>query len=781
MSKKIEDKADSFLDSTEEQTTPAQNVELDSETEDLIREANQEKKFADKPIRTFAERAASAATFGLSDQFLVKTGLSTPEALRERERRNKEAALAGEISGTVGPLLASGGTSALAKGASKAGFGVKGISKAGQTAELLSEKALKKILKDSGNEKLAKQIVQKSIPKSLGSAVEGIGYTTQQLVKEDALGTLDENAENLAARYGMMSLISGATGGLFGSVDALVPVIKNGKVTKWVNKKIKGSKLGDKNNAAWNVAGLTAKQQQKLHPEVSRNGINFLNNVAKAKKSDYLSLGKLDKKINEGVKKAGQDIDNLITATDKLAKQNPAARLSKSELADRMIKKVDDLVAADSISITSNAQRNIVEKQIQKLKEFGRRPGFTTAKELQTLKKEFQSNARYNRAAEGLGFEAHLNRKLGEAFREEMLNYADNISGIDKALGQKLKEANFNYAAGIKMAEGMADRIAKEGAKTTIGSLKDMVFADVALEATLGGATGGIATAALAGKKFLESDFRRGLQITSNIEKANNKINQTIKSSLNDYINKGRQLAIPTSSKILLNTTFKYGDDKQPKPKTKQEAFKKVSKQLNEIKENPEGFIEHLSHNNLRLTKIAPGTAQSLDAAAFRAVNFLDSKIPRKTSPSGAIQALRKNTDWQPSTLELAKFERYMEAVENPMSALEDLKSGQLSREKIEAIKEVYPTLYGKIQATAMEAIAENADEMTYDQRLQLGILLDIPSDTSLLPANIAALQAQYQKEQVEQNALARSGGSKFDKLSMAESTMTQVERTQLD
>ena len=84
------------------------------------------------------------------------------------------------------------------------------------------------------------------------------------------------------------------------------------------------------------------------------------------------------------------------------------------------------------------------------------------------------------------------------------------------------------------------------------------------------------------------------------------------------------------------------------------------------------------------------------------------------------------------------------------MSALEDLESGRLSREKVEAIREIYPNLYSRIQEQTMEYITKNADNISYSKRLQLGVLLDIPSDTSLVPQNMIKLQQTFtpQEEQ---------------------------------
>jgi hypothetical protein len=156
------------------------------------------------------------------------------------------------------------------------------------------------------------------------------------------------------------------------------------------------------------------------------------------------------------------------------------------------------------------------------------------------------------------------------------------------------------------------------------------------------------------------------------------------------------------------------------------------------------------------LATAAPETAMAAALNLKRAAEFLHKKLPKSTVD---VDLFRK--EYMPSSIELAKFERYLAAVDSPLTVLDDLESGTITREQVEAIREVYPDLYERIRIQAMNEIEQGQGPKTYNDKIQLGILLNIPSDSSLLPKNIAALQSSFapQNEQEQQTQQQESAG----------------------
>jgi hypothetical protein len=91
------------------------------------------------------------------------------------------------------------------------------------------------------------------------------------------------------------------------------------------------------------------------------------------------------------------------------------------------------------------------------------------------------------------------------------------------------------------------------------------------------------------------------------------------------------------------------------------------------------------------------------------------------------------------SPVEQARFLRYAKAVDDPLSVLGDLEKGRLSREGVEALKSVYPGLYGELQGHVIAGLAERKQPLTYQQETALSVLLGVPSARS--PKDVAGYQ----------------------------------------
>lgn len=134
-----------------------------------------------------------------------------------------------------------------------------------------------------------------------------------------------------------------------------------------------------------------------------------------------------------------------------------------------------------------------------------------------------------------------------------------------------------------------------------------------------------------------------------------------------------------------------------------------------------------------------PRLAAAAKAQVQRADAFLSSKLPQPprhdlfahTKPDRTTDAAKD------------KFLRYARAVDTPLTVLEDLRDGVLTREAVEAIQSVYPSLYQRVRQEVMTNIADSSQLLPYEKLLQLGILLGVPATPAL--ANVAVHQQAYQ------------------------------------
>jgi len=156
----------------------------------------------------------------------------------------------------------------------------------------------------------------------------------------------------------------------------------------------------------------------------------------------------------------------------------------------------------------------------------------------------------------------------------------------------------------------------------------------------------------------------------------------------------------------------------------------------------------------------APRTQQALQTRASQAVAFLQRVRPQGRTLQGELLAGKRER--LPSGPEMERFMRYARAVDDPETVLADLEAGRLSREGVEVLRQVYPALYQRLVTRTMEALQDLDTQPPYQERLQLGMLLGVPTDPSLTPAFLATIQqthaiASAQQPQQHRAAVTRT------------------------
>jgi len=90
-----------------------------------------------------------------------------------------------------------------------------------------------------------------------------------------------------------------------------------------------------------------------------------------------------------------------------------------------------------------------------------------------------------------------------------------------------------------------------------------------------------------------------------------------------------------------------------------------------------------------------------------------------------------------------SKFERYVDAINDPMGVLKHMADGKLTGEHVEALQAVYPSLYNEAQRTVMEVLSQKND-LTFRQKVQLGLFMQVPTMPAYNPAIYGSIQSQY-------------------------------------
>lgn len=693
----------------------------------LVHELHLEKEYGDSPFEAAAGSALSAATLGLSDQVLKKLGVS-PERLREVRERSPVASTVGTGVGVVAPMLV-GDTAGLVGTAAKL-TPIEGATSVARGAGNIVES----VLKDKVRSEAAKQIAKHAVE----GAIEGAAFSAGDLVSENALGKADLNGESLVAAAGSGALLGAGFGTMIGGAKSALPVVE--KYGSSLKSKIAdgAKKFTDPERASVELMGIPWEKAQAR--ELDNPG--FLSR-AKDYLTDKLNLSALqspEERIMANQRVLDTANDALTDASNKLdlfTKVLPDTLPSRASAYDRLLEIVNNYekkigIATDSSGAEMAALRKF-RIELSRAKNVAGEASFT---EFDTARKRYQEMAKYDK--KGLAsdqFKSQVADDLRAELRKIVDETAERVANRTespelKTIAQQLKQANADIHMGLTLEPFLEKKLSQ---KEFLG-LKDMI------QATIFGHFGGAKGIALGvGKKFMESDARRKWMVLSDIGTQSNNVTKRINEAVGTFVTKAKGPAKSASLKALVNSGFALGDNQQL-PKNKQEAFTNIQQNLNKLQTDQDHLIDRLARTTSAYSVHAPLTAQETQAALLRGVDFLSSKLPsnmRQTDTLFPRQVM-------PSDAEMAKFQRYVQAVENPMSVLTDLEHGTLTSEHVEALQAVYPAIYREVQQAAISMVGEHGAKMSINKRIQLGVLLNIPTTEALRPENIAGLQQNF-------------------------------------
>lgn len=178
------------------------------------------------------------------------------------------------------------------------------------------------------------------------------------------------------------------------------------------------------------------------------------------------------------------------------------------------------------------------------------------------------------------------------------------------------------------------------------------------------------------------------------------------------------------------------------------DAFHPTLERVTELAANPAAQSETIAAELDDFHRAAPEAAGQAAATASRAVGFLAARMP--ATARRRMHSPIPGDDSPPlvSDAEKARFMRYFAAVSDPTSVVDSLERGDLSREEVEAMREVFPEMYAQLVRGVMDALGEAGEgsvTISYQNRIELGILLGQPTHASMRGEFIAAAQATYE------------------------------------
>jgi hypothetical protein len=201
------------------------------------------------------------------------------------------------------------------------------------------------------------------------------------------------------------------------------------------------------------------------------------------------------------------------------------------------------------------------------------------------------------------------------------------------------------------------------------------------------------------GDKAIRNYLLKTVPVLTETEKSINKTKSSISRAVNGFYR--------SSAPTIAVGALALNEDR------KIENAKKVYEQ---VQNDPQAFIDRFMVKNKDLIEAAPNVSMALQQNMVGAMRFLQSKVPSKKTDYLAHE-------YTPSRSELLGFQEYVEAVEKPLAVFDKMAQGYISPRHIEALKVVYPKLYGALQS---DLSARLPKKLTKTQKTMLQQILGV-------------------------------------------------------
>lgn len=203
----------------------------------------------------------------------------------------------------------------------------------------------------------------------------------------------------------------------------------------------------------------------------------------------------------------------------------------------------------------------------------------------------------------------------------------------------------------------------------------------------------------------------------------------------------------------------------------------KLSQKLGELQADPANAADNFAHNTQHLYAAAPNITQSLHNSIYSSAQFLQSKMPQQ-----AVK-MPYSPPWEPSIAQKNEFNRYYQAVNDPIGCMAQVRNGTLTNQAMEALQATNPHLLQEMRGRYINSITpEKLKTLSYPQRICLSKFLGQPLDenmtTQAIISNQASMSAPNLSQQTSEAQAVKSSKAGLGKLNLAGRASTRTNQT---
>ena len=743
-------------------------------------------------------------SLGISDKLLAEDR-RTREKLAGWQEANPVASAFGEGVGVVAPLVATLGgaapeeATALATRAAVAGTEAAEATSGGELALNAARAAARagtapaRLVSAAGRategmvtRALGEGAAAKVAAKAAGAATEGAVYGMGAQVSEDSLGDHELTAQKLLASGLHGALLGGVTGGALSAT---------GEIGSSLLGRAAPAMRGLAEDQAWrSISARKAAQETADRIPGGERGIGRLM-LDEGLVSAGDRVEDIAPKISAARKSAGAEVGKMLDAADAAGIEGPSvarieAKIREEVLPDLQklektnaapIKRVENVIAdlknlGEVRPVVPESVRARLGDQLEPMLAAAQAPGGAEAASvLKEMGVEWKRAPLTFRALQG--FRAELDDiikrntnpfgpvdKVTEAMNgaraaieNEIVEAGEGASGkLGKSWGEAYKTAKLRYQRLITADKAARDTVQRFHANAA-GSLTDklagaaagnagMLHHAIAGGGVIGGGLAGIATAAVGG--VISKEIRRRGAATSAVVLEKLSALQGLQhaaASVDREVDRGVAGILRPGERV---PSVRRGNPYRDHQDRAEAVARAVV--------NLDDHAAAIEHSASAIAPHAPKTAVAYQSAALRATQWLAQQIPPSMKePGRSIYPQHEAVYVSPS--DAAAFIRKFDAVHDPASVLDDMRSGKATPEQVDAIRAVYPALYREIVTKIDDQLRTAKVQPPYETRKQLFVLFGMPVDPTFDPGFVHAMQTAPAPKQPGEAAPAKA------------------------
>jgi len=235
----------------------------------------------------------------------------------------------------------------------------------------------------------------------------------------------------------------------------------------------------------------------------------------------------------------------------------------------------------------------------------------------------------------------------------------------------------------------------------------------------------------------------------------------------------------------IIKSTMPSNVKTEKKDVTSEELYKKFDeskKELEQIRGNEFGLLDIILEDMGPIKDTMTGFASNIAAQQVKIAQYQLSLLPKNPFGNDGSPFSKM---WKPSDSEMRNFMLAKRSSEQPLTVIEDVKKGVVSPVSINALRELYPSIYGDLTQSIKEKVMKADKPLSEDQKAVIAIVLGGSFDETFDPSFISSLYAstvapQSAQAQEGSQPSSRSKNLKqtgIQKMKIADRSETQTER----